>query len=175
MKLKHIHSEMPIKTSPERMWEILTQYGDVSNFHAGVVESHKEAGSNDNASLGCERVCNIVDMGLKIMLKERIVDFVEGKSYRYEVYEWKNFPIDRMLFGFNILDVTPTHTVLAIDIEYRARPAILTPLMAGKMKRLAQDVLLGYRHYAETGERRVPIKTLKKQYSGHNRVEVQYG
>lgn len=164
MKLKKIHAEIAVRTTPEKMWEVLSQYGDVYRFHAGVVESHADGNSQNTAVLGCERVCNIVDMGLKIMLKERIVDYVEGKSYRYDVYEWKNFPIRKMLFGFTILRSGPTGTTLAIDIEYRAKPAILTPLLAPKMRKLAHDVLLGYRHYAETGESRVPIKKLVKLY-----------
>ncbi len=175
MKLKKIHQEMHIQVTQERMWSILSQYGDVSRFHAGVVKSYKVDGSDNKASPGCERVCEIVDLGLNITLKERIVDFVEGESYRYEVYEWKNFPIRKMLFGFRIVHSTPSYTVLGIDIEYKAKPAFLTPLMAGKMRKLARDVLLGYKHYAETGEQRVPIRVLKAKYKSLPYAEVQYG
>ena len=174
MKLKHIHRELQIKATPERMWEVLSQYGDVSSFHSGVVESHAVTGSGNTAAEGCERVCNIVDMGMKIMLKERIVNFVEGKSYQYEVYEWKNFPLRKMYFGFTISNRSATHATLAIDIDYKAKPAILTPLMAGKMRSLADDVLIGYKHYTETGQKRVPIKQLKKQYKAMGEQQVQY-
>lgn len=175
MKLKNIHQQMQVQTSSEKMWQILSQYGDVSRFHGGVVESYKEQGSEDVASLGCERVCNIVDLGLHITLKERIVDYVEGESYQYEVYEWKNFPIKKMLFGFRIASLNEATTLLSIDIQYKANPAFLTPLMAGKMRRLARDVLLGYKHYAETGEMRVPIKKLKSKYKSQQQTEMQYG
>lgn len=175
MASKRIHCEIPIEASPEKVWDILSEYGNVSAFHGAVVESHSVEGSGDIASLGCERVCNIVDMGLKITLKERIVDYEEGRSYRYEVYDWRNFPIQKMLFGFTILGATSRHTQLAIDIEYLARPALLTPLMAGKMRRLARDVLLGYKHYTETGERRVPVRDLKARYRVGDRLETPYG
>ena len=175
MPLKRIHEEITIKTSPERMWSVLSRYGDVSDFHAGVSRSYSVDGSENKASLGCERVCNIVDMGMHITLKERITDFVDGKSYRYEVYEWKNFPIQQMFFAFTILRSTPTHTVLGIDIEYRAKPAFLTWLMSGKVRRLSRDVLLGYKHYAETGEKRIPLTNLKRQYASQSVTEVQYG
>jgi hypothetical protein len=36
--------------------------------------------------------------------------------------------------------------------------------MTPKMKELARDILLGYKHYAETSERRVPISVLKNHY-----------
>jgi len=80
-----------------------------------------------------------------------------------------------MTFGFTILESVPPFTTLAIDIDYAARPAILTPLMAGKMRRLAQDVLLGYKHFAETGEQRVPIKQLKARYRHIDQLETQFG
>ncbi len=166
MKLKKIHEEMAIKASPERLWEVVSQFGNVSEFHAGVFSSVRQPGSENTASLGCERICNIVDMGLPITLKERVVDYVEGRSYQFEVYECRNFPVKEMLFGFTLKDATATHTTLAIDIAYKTKPALLTPLMSGKMKSLARDVLLGYKHYTETGEKRVPIKQLKQRYKG---------
>lgn len=175
MKLKQIKEKMAIHVTPERMWEILSQYGDVSQFHGGVMESHKVPGSENQAAPGCERVCHIVDMGLHITLKERIVDYHEGDSYTYEVYEWKNFPLRKMLFGFQILRTDKAYVVLAINIAYRAKPAFLTPLMANKMRRLARDVLLGYKHYAETGEKRIPIRKLKTRYKAIAQSEVQYG
>lgn len=175
MKLKEIRQKMVINVTPERMWEILSQYGDVSQFHAGVVESHKQPGSENLAAPGCERVCHIVDMGLPITLKERIIEYNEGDSYTYEVYEWKNFPLRKMLFGFQILRTNKPYVVLAINIAYKAKPAFLTPLLVGKMRRLSRDVLLGYKHYAETGQSRVPIKQLRSRYTASMQAEVQYG
>lgn len=175
MKLRNIHYEMHIDVTPQTMWLILTQYGDVASFHGGVAKSYKEQGSDNKAELGGERICNIVDLGLHITLKERITHYVEGESYQYEVYEWKNFPIQKMSFGFKILDTTLSHTTLALDIDYKAKPAILTPLLAGKMRRLARDILLGYKHYAETGEARVPIKNLKNRYQDSKYAEVSHG
>lgn len=164
MKLKKIQWQIPVSVKPEKMWEILSQYGNVSQFHAGVVESHKQGGSTDTASLGCERVCNIVDMGIKIVLKERIIEYQEGLAYKYEVYEWKNFPIQKMFFRFSVDKATQGRSLLGIEIEYKARPALLTPLLAGKMKKLACNVLLGYKHFAETGKKRVAIKELQEKY-----------
>ena len=175
MNPKHIHAETQVRATREKTWDVLSKYGDVSTFHAGVVKSHKVTGSEDKAALGSERICNIVDMGLPITLKERIVNYDEGRSYQYEVYEWKNFPIQKMLFGFSIIEGEDDHTILAIDIEYLAKPAFLTSLMAKKMRGLAHDVLLGYKHFLETGEKRVPIRKLKKHYRNVDRLGEQYG
>ena len=165
MKLKRIYREIAVNTTSEHLWEVVAQYGDVSQFHAGVMQSYKEAGSENLAAMGGERVCHVVDLGLNITLKERIVEFEEGHRYKYEVYEWKNFPIQKMLFGFTVV-AHPGSTSLGIEIEYRAKPAFLTPVLAGKVKKLARDILLGYKHFAETGQLRIPIKELKKRYGG---------
>jgi len=80
-----------------------------------------------------------------------------------------------MLFGFTIYPQSSHQTASAINIKYNARPAILTPLLAGKMRRLARNVLPGYKHFTETGERRVPIKSLIKRYKTMPNIEVTYG
>ena len=174
MKLKNINEEITINVTPEKMWEVLSNYGGVSNFHAGVKESFSSEGSINKAEMGSERVCNIVDMGMKIQLKERIIDYKEGVGYQYEVYEWKNFPLRKMLFGFTITNNLQSNVLLRIDLDYKTKPAFLTPLMAGKMRKLAHDILLGYKHYAETDEKNVPIKLLRKKYKQLNLKTPQY-
>jgi len=164
MNLKNIYEVMPINVTPEKMWQVLSVYGDVSSFHGGVEQSYKAEGSGNQAKIGGERICNIVDMGLKIQLKERIIDYQEGVGYQYEVYEWKNFPLRKMFFKFSIQESFDGNTFLRLDIDYKAKPAILTPIMAWKMRILIHDVLLGYKHYAQTGEKKVPISTLRKKY-----------
>ena len=164
MKLKNIYEEMPIDVTPEQMWQVLSVYGDVSVFHGGVEHSYKVEGSDNKAKIGGERVCNIVDMGLKIQLKERIIDYQEGVGYQYEVYEWKNFPLRKMFFKFSMRKSFDGNTLLRLDIDYKAKPAILTSIMGWKMRILIHDVLLGYKHYAQTGEKKVPLPTLRKKY-----------
>lgn len=164
MLLKNINEELPINVSTSEMWRVLSQYGDVSKFHAGVKESITVEGSTSTVEMGGERICNIVDMGLKIQLKERITHLDEGKSYRYEVYEWKNFPLSQMFFKFSIRESEEGFSLLRLDIDYLAKPKALTPLMAWKMRALTHDILLGYKHHTETGEFNIPIKQLRNRY-----------
>lgn len=174
INLKNIHQEIKIDADSHHTWLALSKYGDVSKFHAGVEKSYPETGNHNTAALGCERICEIRDLGLQITLKERIIDYKEGCSYKYEVYEWKNFPLRQMFFTFKIVHSTASQTVLALDIDYKAKPAFLTPLMAGKMNRLAKSILLGYKHHVETNEFRTPIKQLKSRYKSGDFVGAQY-
>lgn len=43
------------------------------------------------------------------------------------------------------------------------------------MKKLAHGILLGYKHFAETGEKRVPLKALNQRYSKPLSKEMQFG
>jgi len=174
ISLKNIHQEIKIDADSHHTWLALAKYGDVSEFHAGVMKSYPETGNENQASAGCERICEIKDMGLHITLKERIIDYKEGRSYKYEVYEWKNFPLRQMFFTFKILHSTASQTILSLDIDYKAKPAFLTSIMAGKMNRLAKSILLGYKHYIETNEIRTPISQLKSRYKSDNFVGAQY-
>lgn len=115
------------------------------------------------ATPGCERVCHIVYMGMQITLWERIVDYVEGESYQYKIYRWKNFPIRRIAVPVLHPPRSTWPDGLAVDIDYSTKPALLILLMAGEVRRWARHALLGYRHYAENGERRVPIKHLERR------------
>jgi len=173
MNLKNIYEEMPVDVTAEQMWQVLSVYGDVSGFHSGVKQSYKVEGSANKACIGGERVCNIVDMGLKIQLKERIIDYQEGIGYQYEVYEWKNFPLRKMLFKFSIRENISGGVLLRLDIDYKAKPAILTSIVAWKMRILIHDVLLGYKHYAQTGEKNVPLSTLRRKYKDSDTEYLQ--
>jgi len=164
MKLKTVSSEINISATREKVWEVLSQYGNVSSFHGGVNKSYPEQGSEDKASLGGERICHVVDSGIKITLEERIIEYVEGEYYKYEVYKWKNFPIQKMFFTFRIKSADQGSAILQLDIDYKSKPAFLTWLMQGKTRRLTQNILLGYKHFIETGKRNTSIKELKRKY-----------
>lgn len=144
---------------------MVRRYGDVAQFHAGVEKTTSINGSSNEAYLGADRVCNIHDMGMHIVLKEKIIDFKEGESYRYEVYETKNFPVKALYFEFRIRKSDDNNSAyLRLDIDYKGKPAFITPLLKPKMQKLTRDVLLGYKEYIETGSQNVPIKELRKRY-----------
>ncbi|HFQ61466.1 MAG TPA: SRPBCC family protein [Epsilonproteobacteria bacterium] len=164
MNLANVHYEMLMEASTQKVWNVIRQYGDVSKFHAGVERTTNVNGSSSEAYLGADRVCDIHDMGMNIILKEKIIDFKEGESYRYEVYETKNFPVQELYFEFRIRRYSDNRAYLRLDIDYKGKPAFITPFLKPKMQKLSRDVLLGYKEHIETGSKNVPIKELRKKY-----------
>ena len=164
MNLTNVHYEMLMNAPAEKVWDVVRRYGDVAQFHAGVEKTTSVNDSPVEAQLGADRVCDIHDMGMHIVLKEKIIDYKEGKSYRYEVYETKNFPVQALFFEFSLRKHDEKSTYLRLDIDYKGKPAFITPFLKPKMQKLTRDVLLGYKEHIETGSQNVPIKELRKKY-----------
>ena len=162
VKLTETTTQVIIDASPHKAWEALSQYGNVSSFHAGIDLSVHGKNNSDEASLGVERTCTIKDGKREIILVERIIEYEEGQFYRYEVFEWKNFPLKVMFFAFAIKSDKDKNTILSITQNYRLKPGFITGIMKGKIKKQQREILMGYKNYIETGEKRVPIATLEK-------------
>lgn len=160
IRLTTVTSEIVIDASTGAIWEALSHFGDVSTFHAGVAQSTPEEGFDVIAALGSERTCLVPDGKREVTLVERITDFSEGQHYRYEVYEWKNFPLLAMFFAFEIVEKPEGDIVLRLSQHYRLKPAFLTRPLAYKIREQQRGILLGYKHYIETGEKNVPVESI---------------
>ncbi|MFV1989660.1 MAG: SRPBCC family protein [Acidimicrobiales bacterium] len=155
IKLTTVTSEIAVDASAEAIWDALSHFGDVASFHSGVRTSTPTEGFSDVAALGTERICKVPDGKREVTLVERITDFSEGEYYRYEVYEWKNFPLQAMFFAFEIVEKGSGKRVLQLSQHYRLKPGFLTRPMKYKIRQQQRTILLGYKHYIETGEKNV--------------------
>lgn len=163
IKLTETTTQIKIDSTPESVWNALSKYGNVSTFHAGVELSVPGKNSSDAACLGAERTCTILDGKREVTLVERITEFEEGRFYRYEVFDWKNFPLKVMFFAFEIKNGKNGNTILSLTQNYRLKPGFITGLMKGRIKKQQREILMGYKNYIETGRENVPIKTLEKR------------
>jgi len=161
VRLTEVTTSIKINASAKRTWEVLSHYGDVSTFHAGVVKSVNHKDHPNKAALGAERTCDILDGKREVVLRERITEYVEGSHYRYQVFDWENFPLKAMFFAFNVNESSDNKSTLSLTINYRLKPGVITNLMKWKIKRMEKDILTGYKHYTETGEANVAIPLLE--------------
>lgn len=162
IKLTSVTSEIIINESAQHIWNVLSKYGNVASFHGAVDHSAPDRNSNDDAAMGTVRTCLVRDGKKEVTLVERITEFNQGHSYRYQVFEWKNFPIQTMFFGFSIIEKPNGEHALSLVQNYRLKPGFMTGLMKWKIRQLQRRILIGYKHYIETGEENVPIQTLLK-------------
>lgn len=162
IKLKEVTYQVKVDATPEQVWAVLAQYGNVASFHSVVAESSSVTGSTNEVSMGCERSCTIYDGKRRIDVKERVMEIEHGKYYRYEVYEWVNFPLKKMYVGFGVKKDEDGNTILYQVQNYRLKPGFLTGMMKGKLKRQAREVLIICKHYIETGEKNPDREKLLK-------------
>ncbi len=160
IKLTETTTEVTVAATPEQVWQALSKYADVCTIHGGVEASVPGEDGNSEARLGAERTCTILDGKREVTLVERITEFEEGKFYRYQVYQWKNFPLKVMFFAFSIKKNKRGETILSLTQNYRLNPGFITGLMTWKIKKQQRVILLGYKHYMETGEKNKPVESL---------------
>ena len=164
MKLMQVNYELVVNVTPEKAWNVLANYGNVGSFHSSLKSSKSINGSNNKAKMDCERECIIPNGKKEIMVREKITEIIEGQYYTYDVYEWKNFPLKKMFITYGVKTNNEGETVIYQNSEYRLNPRFLTWPMKGKLRNGARESLIAYKHYMETGEKKVDNKILKKKY-----------
>lgn len=167
-KMEVLENQVIVQNSHEAVWDALSSFGNVSSFHTTIDESIVLNGTAEAAQLGAEREIQIPDGVNNIINKERIITFVEGIYYTYEVYESENFPTKMMHVTYGVRLDHNGRTVLFSKIFYKLNNAFNTKLLKGKLNRANLDSLLAFKYYIETGERNTEIKILRKRY--HNEI-----
>ncbi len=168
-KLEVIEYQVVVQNSHQAVWKALSSFGDVSKFHTAFDDSMPLNGTREHARLGAEREVQIPDGINNIINKERIVSFMEGVYYTYEVYESENFPTKKMQVTYGVRLDEKGRTILFSKTYFKLNSAIHTKFLKRKLKRFGMDSLLAYKYYIETGEKNTDIKILRKRYQkeGH--------
>lgn len=163
-KLEVLENQVVVQNSHEAVWKALTAFGNVSKFHTSIDDSMALNGTKEEAKLGAEREVQIPDGINNIIHKERIVTFIDGVYYTYEVYESENFPTKKMQITYGVRLDEKGRTILFSKTFYKLNNAINTKFLKRKLKRFGMDSLLAYKYYIETGEKNTDIKILRKRY-----------
>jgi len=163
-KMEVLEHKIVVQNSHEAVWNALVEFGNVSNFHSSFDDSVSLNGTNEQAQLGVEREVQIPDGINNIINKERIITFMDGVYYTYEVYESENFPTKKMHITYGVRLDEKGRTILFVKTFYKLNNAINTKLLKRKLNRLGMDSLLAYKYYIETGEKNTELKILRKRY-----------
>ncbi len=144
--------ETTIDASPDRVWQILNDFGNVARFHPLVLESHSL--SDLAGGQGAERRC---DFGKGVALYERIVACTEGRSMDVDIYEREGMPsaVRSMNAHFELAPVARgTHVVGTIEavISPKIAAMVMGPIMKRQLTKGWRQLLAGLKHHAETDE-----------------------
>jgi hypothetical protein len=152
VRLNRVHSERVVDASPEAVWAELSDYANVHQISASIVDSGLTDESTTELGLGCERYCALEFQGRDIYIEETIVSFNEGQNYTYEVTDWENYPLKKMFVTFGVDVNDAGETVVYNIVDYRLAPPLMTGLMKGAMTQSTLTSVLAYKHVTETGE-----------------------
>lgn len=101
-----------INAPKEKVWAILADFGGVHKWAPAV--THSATLNNTNRGVGCERTCQISEVG---SIKERIIEWNEGKGYKYEVSAIPHTPVKSAISTWTI---TPegSKTIVELSTEF---------------------------------------------------------
>ena len=170
-KKYHVHyEEVAINATVDEVWkEVAGNFTRGAEIAASLNSSRGLTG-NLTSGLGAERYLNINFQGKSIEAKERIIDFQECGDHReftYDVYETKGAPIKLKTYNtWSVRQGDDGKTYLGTAFTFRANFSLLTGLIG---KKLAQSGsvrtgLLTYKHFLETGEKKVSAEKLDALY-----------
>ena len=149
--MKELRTEIEIDASPERVWEVLADFGGVSNWAPTITESRSLTEANEG--VGAERTCDHVKMGT---LEERIVDWEEGERYAYIVTKGLPMPMKSLKNDWSTASANgATRVDLKMVFETKFGPLgrMMEAMLLRRMMRKEMAITLaGLKYHVETGK-----------------------
>ncbi|MCJ8290500.1 MAG: hypothetical protein HRT58_12605 [Crocinitomicaceae bacterium] len=167
-KYRVAYYEYQVDKTMDEVWdEISGNFINVGEIHKSINESYCESGDTTEG-VGAARFCSIDFSGKEIQIKERITDVQESedrKEFTYEVYESKGFPA-KVFNTWVVRKDEHGKVYLGNVFVLRGKPAMMSKMMMKKIDKLdgLRNAVLGYKHYLETGEKKVDSEIFAKLY-----------
>ena len=152
MKKTIIKNSVTINVDKDKLWDILSDFGNVQNLSPGIAKSYLT--SETKNGLGATRHCDFTSMGSQV--EEKIIGWNKGKSFKIELYDTKNIPMMKEMNAFFELETEKEGTKLTTVFEYQMNNVVGKIFNNLKMKSMNEkswlQFLAGIKHYSETGE-----------------------
>ncbi|MDN5214766.1 SRPBCC family protein [Fulvivirgaceae bacterium BMA12] len=153
-KLRSFEVSNIVNASVDSVWKIMVDnFGDVAAYTPNIHHSHCTTDSTI-VGVGTERLCTFNQKGNKYLREE--IEFMDKDNYHFRVkFNTITQPLNTDLSRVHIYlsPLSPGQTKVRILMDYRTKPAFVGGLAKGKFINIFEDVLLGLKHYTETGER----------------------
>ncbi len=152
MKKTIITRRVSINAPKQKVWEVLTDFGNVQSLSPNIVKSYLT--SEQKNGVGAMRHCDFASMGAQV--EERIVEWNEGESFKIDIYESKNMPMITGMEAVFKLSEKEGETVVTGTFEYGMTNVLGGLLNSIAMKKMNQKAwvtfMAGLKYHIETGE-----------------------
>ena len=140
-----------IDASAEKTWEVLADFGGVSNWAPTITESRSL--TEANGGVGARRTCTHVKMG---QLEEEIVEWEEGRRYSYDVTRGLPMPMKSLNNDWSV-EADGDGAVVTLHQNFQTKFGPLGSLMESLVLRRMMEKeiavsLAGLKYHTETGE-----------------------
>ena len=169
-KYRLLYDEVVINKSVEEVWNEVAGNFINGGEIAKSINYSKGLTGDLTTGLGAERYLNINFQGKTVEVKERIIDFKDCGDHReftYDVYESKGAPLKTKTYNtWSVRKGKDGKTYLGNLFIFRANFNLLTGFMARILSKSGsiRTGLLTYKHYLETGEKKVDEEKLNQLY-----------
>lgn len=158
-------SDIYVDAPKANVWAILADLGGIQNFHAGVSKSYYTSEQHDG--IGAARVCELLPMG---KIEETATEWRDGESYKLNITPLEKAPPFKEAFGRLAVKEEGQGTRVSMEVTYTLKFGPLGKLMNALMikprfQKVVPAVLLGLKHYTETGEEITPevMRSVRQQ------------
>ena len=169
-KFHVLHQEVEINASVDAVWdEVAGNFVNSGEIAASINASRCLTGDL-TTGVGAERFLDFDFQGTRVQAKERIVAYRacgDNREFTYDVYDSKGSPLTVKVYSTWIVRKSEDgKTYLGTAFIFRANLAFLTGLIGRQLAKSGslRTGLLAYKHYLETGEKRVDSAKLNERY-----------
>jgi hypothetical protein len=150
--MHNVHVNHKINSNPKKIWEVLDKFGGISAYHPLVKTSPIANGVE--SGLGAERVCHFEDGN---SIKERIVEYDAGKSYKVSIIDAGAFPLNEAIATLSVKPISNNESNVSFDMNFKPKFGPMGWLMAklmmeGQFKKTLSSVLQGLEDHIRTGK-----------------------
>lgn len=114
--MSHVRVTRETHASPEACWSLMADFANIDVFNPHLDKSALIEGS-PACGLGTERQCDL--KGGRGYLKERVIDWQEGRSYTVDIFD-STLPVDGTTTTLGLVP-RETGTCLVMETSYRPR------------------------------------------------------
>lgn len=155
--MSEFKESISITTNPKKVWEALSDIGNIYLWNPGVV--HSELTSTGNIDIGASRYC---DLGNNNYLDEELVEFQKPTKLTFRIAN-TNLPFKTADIRFSIEQQGNNNTVVTVSPKYRLKfgwiGLFLDSIMVRQQYRKGMRGLLsGLKDYVEQPESHVREK-----------------
>lgn len=168
-KFHAMYTEVVVDKTVDEVWnEVAGNFMGIGEIMHGINFTRCLSGDTTEG-LGARRFCSLNANGKTVELKEKIIEFKVGEDYReftYDVYEAKGFPA-KSFNSWIVRKGEDGKTYLGSLFAIRANLAFLTGTMVKKLSKSGfENGVLAYKHYLETGKKKVDPERFAELYPG---------